>query len=90
MAESGGKKKRGLGAWILMGLLFFGLIGFSAGSFGGGGQTIGTVGEKRISAQAYFDALQNTIRGFERQTGQSLSFPQAEAIDNAAGARKEP
>ncbi|MEM6727624.1 MAG: SurA N-terminal domain-containing protein [Pseudomonadota bacterium] len=73
-------KKRGLGAWIIMGLLFLGLIGFSAGSFGGGGQTIGTVGEKRISAQAYFNQLQNTIRRFEQQTGQGISFPQAQAI----------
>ncbi|MEM9852884.1 MAG: SurA N-terminal domain-containing protein [Pseudomonadota bacterium] len=80
MAKTVGKKARGLGAWIIMGLLFVGLIGFSAGSFGGGGQTIGTVGEKRISAQAYFDVLQNTIRGFERQTGQGLSFPQAQQI----------
>ncbi|MEM6896123.1 MAG: SurA N-terminal domain-containing protein [Pseudomonadota bacterium] len=80
MAESVAKKSRRLGAWIIMGLLFVGLIGFSAGSFGGGGQAIGTVGEKRISAQAYFTALQTAMREFQQQTRQPLSFPEAQAI----------
>ncbi|MCH2077637.1 MAG: SurA N-terminal domain-containing protein [Rhodobacteraceae bacterium] len=80
MAESVGKKARGIGVWVIMGLLFFGLIGFSAGSFGGGRQTIGTVGEKRISAQTYFSELQNTIRGFEQRTGANISFPEAQSL----------
>ncbi|MEM1374265.1 MAG: SurA N-terminal domain-containing protein [Pseudomonadota bacterium] len=79
MAKSG-NKARGFGTWIIMGLLFLGLIGFSAGSFGGGGQAIGTVGDKRISAQTYFSQLQQTIRGFEQQTGRSVSFPEAQAL----------
>lgn len=80
MAESVGKKARNFGVWIILGLLFVGLIGFSSGSFGGGGQMIGTVGDKRISAQTYFSELQNTIRDFEQRAGTSLSFPDAQAI----------
>ncbi|MEM1233908.1 MAG: SurA N-terminal domain-containing protein [Pseudomonadota bacterium] len=79
MAKSG-NKARGFGTWIIMGLLFLGLIGFSAGSFGGGGQAIGTVGDKRISAQTYFSQLQQTIRTFEQQTGRAVSFPEAQAL----------
>ncbi|MEM1237361.1 MAG: SurA N-terminal domain-containing protein [Pseudomonadota bacterium] len=80
MAESVGKKASNIGVWVIMGLLIVGLMGFGAGSFGGGGQTIGQVGDKRISAQTYFTALTNQIRNFQAQTGQALSFPQAEQI----------
>ena len=80
MAESVGKKASNIGVWIIMGLLIVGLMGFGAGSFGGGGQTIGRVGDKRISAQTYFTALTNQIRNFQAQTGQNLTFPQAQQI----------
>ena len=80
MAESKRKKAGKLGMWIIMGLLFVGLIGFGAGSFGGSGQAIGTVGDKRINAQTYYTALTNSIRQFEQQTGQQISFPQAQGI----------
>ncbi|MEO0485110.1 MAG: SurA N-terminal domain-containing protein [Pseudomonadota bacterium] len=79
MAETK-KKRKNIGAWVIMGLLFFGLIGFSTGSFGGGGQVIGTVGQKQITAQSYFTALQGTIRNFQAQTGQTVSFPEAQEI----------
>ncbi|MEM9435913.1 MAG: SurA N-terminal domain-containing protein [Pseudomonadota bacterium] len=80
MAANVRKKISNYAIWIILGLTGVGLLSFGAGNFGGGGQTVGSVGEKRISAQDYFTALQSDIRTFEQQTGQNISFPEAQAI----------
>ena len=80
MAKSVGKRAQRGAVWFIIALTGVGLLSFGTGNFGGGGQTIGTVGEKRISAQTYFSALQNDLRTFSQQTGRNLSFPEAQAI----------
>ncbi|MEL7299872.1 MAG: SurA N-terminal domain-containing protein [Pseudomonadota bacterium] len=80
MAKSVGKKAQRTFVWVIIGLTGIGLLSFGTGNFGGGGQSIGTVGEKRISAQTYFTALQNQLRSYAQQTGRALSFPEAQAL----------
>ncbi|MEM1101759.1 MAG: SurA N-terminal domain-containing protein, partial [Pseudomonadota bacterium] len=80
MAKSVGKKAQRTFVWVIIGLTGIGLLSFGTGNFGGGGQSIGTVGEKRISAQTYFTALQNQLRNYAQQTGRALSFPEAQAL----------
>lgn len=71
--------------WALLGLLIVSLAGFGVDSFGGSVRSIGKVGDREISAQEYFIALQNEIRATSEQVGQPLSFQQAQAfgIDRA-------
>lgn len=66
--------------WILMGLLILGLGGFGATSFTGNVQKVGAVGDRDISVNEYGRALQNEMRAFEAQTGQPMSFEQAQAF----------
>ncbi|EEB84162.1 peptidyl-prolyl cis-trans isomerase [Roseobacter sp. GAI101] len=66
--------------WILMGMLILGLGGFGAVNFNGNVSSIGTVGDKDISVDQYARELQQQIRAIEGQTGETLSFQQAQAI----------
>jgi len=66
--------------WILMGMLILGLGGFGAVNFNGNVSSIGTVGDKEISVDQYARELQQQIRAIEGQTGEALSFQQAQAI----------
>ena len=66
--------------WILMGLLILGLGGFGAVNLSGNLRSIGTVGDKSISVDAYARQLQNEIRAIERQSGQPLPFARAQEI----------
>lgn len=77
MAKSTSKKYAG---WIIIGLLFVGLLGFGAGGLSGTIRTIGSVGEKPISVAQYQRALNSQIRAFEAQVGSPLSFVQAQAL----------
>ncbi|MCF2872819.1 peptidylprolyl isomerase [Octadecabacter sp. G9-8] len=63
-----------------MGLLFVGLLGFGAGGLTGTVRSVGTVGEKPLSTQAYFEELQTLIRIRSAQEGRQLSFPEADAL----------
>ncbi|SMX50582.1 peptidyl-prolyl cis-trans isomerase [Maliponia aquimaris] len=77
------KKKGGIGQWFvwgLLGLLLLGLGGFGATNFSGTVRSIGTVGEAPISTGDYFRALQNEIRNIQQQTGQTLTFQQAQSL----------
>lgn len=81
MALKAGAKKGGKTAvWVLMGLLILGLGGFGATSFTGNVRTIGSVGDREISVNEYGRALQNEMRAFEAQTGQAMTFEQAQAM----------
>ena len=63
--------------WVLMALLIFGLGGFGITNFSGNLRSIGSVGDEEISVARYVSAMQEEIRAFEAQTGQSLTFAKA-------------
>ncbi len=72
-------KSRNLAAWVIMGLLFVGLIGFGGAGLSGTVRSIGSVGEKSISAQTYFQELNAQIALQSQRVGRTISFPEAEA-----------
>jgi peptidyl-prolyl cis-trans isomerase D len=72
--------------WIVMGLLFVGLMGFGATGLSGNIRTIGDVGEKPLSAQRYYQELQSQISVRSSQLGRRMSFPEAEAEGMPLGA----
>lgn len=73
----GNSKAKGIGVWIILGLLFVGLIGFGTTNLSGTVRTIGSAGDKEIRVQTYANALTQQIDSFSSQLGQPLSFPQA-------------
>lgn len=79
-AMAAGRRVSRVFFWIIMALLFVGLIGFGATGLSGNVRTLGRVGEKEIPVQRYAQELTRQIRAFEAQTGEPLSFPQAEAF----------
>lgn len=64
--------------WVLMALLILGLGGFGATSFTSSVSRIGSVGSQAITTSEYARALQNEMRALEAQTGQAISFEQAQ------------
>jgi peptidyl-prolyl cis-trans isomerase D len=66
--------------WVLMGLLILGLGGFGATNLSGTLRTIGSVGEKPLAIDIYARMLQQEIRSFEAQTGNTLTFQQVQAM----------
>lgn len=66
--------------WIIMGLLFIGLMGFGATGLTGTVSKLGTVGEKDISINRYARELNSQLRAFEAQSGSPISFTQAQQI----------
>ncbi|MEM6941411.1 MAG: peptidyl-prolyl cis-trans isomerase [Pseudomonadota bacterium] len=88
MAKDGAKKGSTIGKtamWILLGLLAFSLLGFGATGLSGNIRTIGSVGSKSIPVDDYARGLQNEIQALSQQTGQPISFAQAQqfGIDRA-------
>ncbi|SNR57961.1 peptidyl-prolyl cis-trans isomerase [Puniceibacterium sediminis] len=66
--------------WIILLLLMVGLAGFGATNLSGTARSIGSVGDKKISIDAYGRALQNELRAIEAQTGSPMPFAQAEQL----------
>jgi len=66
--------------WIIMILLFVGLLGFGTGGFGGSAQSIGSVGKKDISVAQYQRSLNDQLRAFSAQVGTPISFAQAQQL----------
>lgn len=64
--------------WIIMGLLFFGLVGFGATGLTGNVRSVGTVAGQEISINRYARELSSQLRAFEAQAGSSISFVQAQ------------
>lgn len=64
--------------WILLGMIIVGLIGFGSTNLGGTVRSIGSVGDKDLSINGYARALQSELRALEAQTGQRISFSQAQ------------
>lgn len=77
MSEKKGKVGKTM-VYGLMGLLFVGLGGFGATNFSGTVRSVGSVGDTDIDITEYSRALQNEIRAVEAQTGQPLTFQQAQ------------
>ncbi|WP_377505884.1 SurA N-terminal domain-containing protein [Octadecabacter sp. R77987] len=66
--------------WIILGLLFVGLMGFGAAGLSGNVRTLGTVGDKDIAVRDYQNALRDQIASFEATIGTPISFVQAQSI----------
>ena len=79
MAKAKGKTAN-IFVWIILGLLIIGLAGFGVEGFGGRVNTVGKVGDRDITTQEYFRALQQEIRAIEQQSGQALGFQRAQAM----------
>lgn len=75
--------------WIIMVLLFLGLLGFGGSGLSGNNRTIGSVGEKEITVQQYQLALDGQIRAFEAQIQQPIPFSQAQAFGIDATVRAQ-
>jgi len=71
-------KTKNFFVWIILGLLFVGLMGFGASGLSGNLQSIGAVGDKTLSAQRYYQELQTQIRLRSAQEGRTISFPEAQ------------
>ena len=85
MAERETKKKakKSVGQtamWIIMALLILGLGGFGVTNFSGTLDSVGSVGDREIDIDTYARSLQQELRGIEAQTGQSLSFEEAQQM----------
>ncbi len=74
------KSRKRIGTWIILGLLFVGLMGFGATGLSGSLRSIGSVGDKEIRVTDYARELTGQIRAFEAQTGQPLPFADAQAF----------
>ncbi|MGR3453179.1 peptidyl-prolyl cis-trans isomerase [Pseudooceanicola sp.] len=83
-ADKGPKKAKKTASqtavWVILALLILGLGGFGVTNFSGSVQNIGSVGDKDIPVDSYARALQEELRAIEAQTGQSLSFDQAQQL----------
>jgi peptidyl-prolyl cis-trans isomerase D len=66
--------------WGIVGLLFFGMVGFGATGLSGTVRTLGSVGDKDIGLNDYARELNQQMRAYEAQTGAPLSFADAQAI----------
>ncbi len=83
MANKSGSFSKGV-VWIILLLLIVGLGGFGISNFGGSAQSVGSVGDREISANDYFRGVQQEIRAMSAQTGQTLSFEQANQFSQFA------
>ena len=64
-----------IGTWVILGLLFLGLIGFGTTGLSGRLTSVGTVGKMDIAINDYARELSGQIEAFSAQTGEPLSFP---------------
>ncbi|MCA0919999.1 SurA N-terminal domain-containing protein [Pseudooceanicola nanhaiensis] len=78
-------KKSNVAMWVVMGLLILGLGGFGATSISTGPRSVGSVGGNEITVNEYARALQSELRAIQSQTGQALSFEQAEQFGLTEG-----
>ncbi len=77
MAKSGGISR--FFVYILLGLLFVGLAGFGVGGFGGRIDSVASVGDTDVPAQAYSRALQDALGRQAELTGQRPTLAEAQA-----------
>lgn len=73
MAQS---KPRRIGLWIILSLLFLGLVGFGGSGLRGTARTIGTVGDRDLTIAEYQLGLNNLARTLSAQTGNLVTVQQ--------------
>ena len=66
--------------WLILILIMIGLVGFGATGLSGTARSIGHVGDTAIDINRYAREMNNEMRAFQAQTGQSLTFAQAQAV----------
>jgi peptidyl-prolyl cis-trans isomerase D len=74
--------------WILMAMLVVGLGGFGVTNFGGGVTSIGSVGDRQITTDAYARALQQDLRAFSAQVGREVTMQEALSLGLDAQTRQ--
>ena len=65
---------------IVIAILILSLFGFGVTNFGGSNQAVATVGDTEVTAGDYARTVQNQLNTYQRQTGQALTFQQAQAF----------
>ena len=74
-------KKNQTAVWIILGLLVVGLIGFGGAGAGGGTiRTIATVGDEKVSVDAYAQAVNTSLNSLSQQAGRQLTALEAEQL----------
>ncbi|KAB7615692.1 hypothetical protein F9L33_02715 [Amylibacter sp. SFDW26] len=74
-------KKNQTAVWIILGLLIVGLIGFGGAGAGGGTiRTIATVGDEKVSVDAYAQAVSTSLNSLSQQAGRQLTALEAEQL----------
>lgn len=66
--------------YILMGFVMLGLVGFGATNFGGSASVVAEVGETKISANEYYNAVTREMNSVGQRFGTSLTMEQAQAF----------
>ncbi|MEO0863812.1 MAG: SurA N-terminal domain-containing protein [Pseudomonadota bacterium] len=74
------KKKGNTITLVLIGLMIVSLFGFGVTNFGGSNQAVATVGDAEVTAGDYIRAVEGQISAFQQQTGQAVTFQQAQAF----------
>lgn len=74
------RRKNSVLVWVLMAMLVAGLGGFGVTNFGGGVAHIATVGGRDITVNDYARALQQEMKAFGAQVGQTVTLQQAQAL----------
>ncbi|SDX49955.1 peptidyl-prolyl cis-trans isomerase [Roseicitreum antarcticum] len=77
MAEKKNNTARNLGGGLLLGLLAVSLVGFGVDGLGGTVRSIGQAGDREISTDDYFRALQQELRVLTQQLGRPVTLDQA-------------
>jgi len=65
---------------LIMLLLIAGLAGFGVTNFGGSLNSVATVDDVEVTTTDYARAVETRMRDFQRQTGQQMSFQQAQML----------
>ncbi|MEL7175801.1 MAG: SurA N-terminal domain-containing protein [Pseudomonadota bacterium] len=71
-------KSSNIFVWIILVLLIIGLAGFGASGLNGTIRTVGKVGDEPITVNNYVNEVQSELRALQAQTGQPITFEQAE------------
>lgn len=71
------KKRTKAGVWVILGLIFFSLIGFGTTNLSSGASNLGTVGDKQITIVQYSNALRQTVNVMSAQLNTQITMQQA-------------
>lgn len=74
------RKAANIFVWMLLGLLFVGLAGFSITDFGGGVSQVGKVDDRPITTTDYANALRSELNALSAQVGRPVTLAQAQSL----------